>query len=160
MGAALKTVISFIRWLGWRGILAAVLLAMLAWSNASRDRIAAKLVNARHALGSAELALRAANVVMTDAADELRRTEAAQRACALNTGEWSKTTGVVNEMLGQCQAENTRLAIDAKRAQVIARAAERRAENSIDAAGQRFNAASPHCIAALKQMESACTGQL
>lgn len=160
MSVSAPAVFSVVRWIGWRGFIAIFLLVMLMLTNRERDRVqktaddrAAKLLVAASALSNASSQLSTAHASLNRASMQLRE-------CSSNSEAWSSTAGVINQHLAVCQAENSRLGEDARAARARADAITSSANRGISAASKRFNSASPHCVAALKQMEVSCTGQL
>lgn len=152
--------ITFIRWLGWRGLLCLVLLGMLVMANRARDQVQRQVDALQAKVDVAATDLRASAAALGQSRAALNRAAGDIRLAVQAGRDWSSTVGTVNGLLTECQAENVRLGEDARQARARAAAITTAAERGISAAGKRFNSATPHCIASLKQMEAACSGQL
>ncbi len=156
----MTTFLAIIKFIGWRGALA-LLFALLAL-NAVRERDAQELraVTAEGAAATAAALVAAKNTALLSAADALGRCAVDIRNAGSANNDWRNVTGQVNNLLGECQAENRRVSEDARNARRRAEQIEAQAERDMGNSVKRFQNATPPCVSALKTMGAACAGQL
>lgn len=149
--------LAVLKFIGWRGALALIFLAtalaqMRALDSANYQvevqKGAVTILAARNDLQRRELE------TATAGAEQCKTN---LQALAANGSAWSNTVNTVNGYLQSCQAENGRLAQAAHQAKTKMRAAEAKAARDMSTAAERFNAASPDCMAARKEMALKCT---
>lgn len=154
----MNAMVALVKWLGWRGLLALVFLGAGLWMMADRDAQARRAAQAEAMLSQRDETIRAKNEALRAAARALGTAAANIRIAARANSGWQDTVGTVTGLLDACQAENTRVSEDARKARALAERIEAQAERQIGDSLKRWNARSPQCDAALKSMEAACEG--